>query len=90
MVLVKGIKNMLVIYKSQLIHTYSISKFCFRFKYYGMTTLRRRGLVINNKKYKDLPNSIRKGSKFDVENIITLPVKENLSGEVSYSWLALA
>jgi len=53
-----------------------------------MTTPRERSLVINNEIYEYLNN----------KNIIALlealgfkvTVKENLSGEVSYSWLALA
>jgi len=51
----------------------------------------------NNKNYKD-PNNTREGSEIDVDNTKALLealgfmviVKENLSGEVSYSWLALA
>jgi len=61
------------------------------------TPIRGIAMVINNNEYKD-PNYIRKGSELDVKNIISLlkglgfmvMVKENLSGEVSYSWLAVA
>jgi len=76
----------MVIYKSQLIHTI-ITVLCFCFKYYGMTTPRKRGLVIDNKIYKYL-NSLRKGSDKDVKNVIplleALGFKVPVSREVSY------